>query len=495
MISEQEFLKKILYNPFLREKFQSFEENKKYFSYYDKEEYIQKLMITMTEEIQKMNENTFDIVLITDWFECILKDKYAHDVYLIYHNELNQAVIKKAKELSVDSEFYSTYVSNLLEELQETSQYENCLNTYIKYRNSSYITNEEFERYAFALNEKNDTNEENFGYIFNMILERKYSLSKPVYRNFFCRFSKFAANEFELQPVKITLSAKLENANGEYRTEIDKNGNKIHHIYINIYQVTSADVLLNLQTLFHEIKHGVQKEEKKTLNRFDIIKQVEDTFLTKVQGKNFYDANYDFISTETDAQICSFILLEQFLKIYAPLTYRQSKDKIKEETEKYLELESNNQRTLYYKDSYNIHTLFASVVANHPDLISTVLTPEEQKVIFQVFEPNGKTRTPDYFFEKKEKLLNELQCTNLTDIDKLNEIHQKIDFYDAILRGFEYSFSNLKRNYLALENYYPVNPDIKAEVFQYKSRILEQLMSYEGGSNHVYSNIESKMIK
>ena len=88
-----------------------------------------------------------------------------------------------------------------------------------------------------------------------------------------------------------------------------------------------------------------------------------------------------------------------------------------------------------------------------------------------------------------------MQRTNLTDIDKLNEIHQKIDFYDAILRGFEYSFSNLKRNYLALENYYPVNSDIKAEVFQYKSRILEQLMGYEGGSNRVYSNIESKMIK
>ena len=46
--------------------------------------------------------------------------------------------------------------------------YEECLNKYLEYKNESYIMNDEFERYVFALNMRDDNNEDNFYYIFNI---------------------------------------------------------------------------------------------------------------------------------------------------------------------------------------------------------------------------------------------------------------------------------------------------------------------------------------
>lgn len=494
MTDEQQFLRKILYNPFLRQKFKNFDENKKYFSYYDKEEYIEKLQKIMMNEIQRMNEVTFDIELITSWFECILQDVYFEDVYLLFHNDLNQALIQKAKALGVDIEFYTNYVSRCFEQLEISNKYEQCLNKYLNYRKENYMIDAEFERYVFALNMKDDNLEDNFAYIFNMILDKRYQLSTIEYQKFFYRFCHFAAKEFGLENAKINFNQNLECA-GKHSIETSKDGKRAHRIRMRTKDIILKNILGNLQVLFHEIKHGVQSEEVTELYRLDNIKQLEDTILRKILGNNFYEINYRYISSEADAEVCSYILLGKILQVFAPLTYRQEKDNLDVALQNTFALEQNSRRKLSYKDEYDLQTLFTTVLKNNLDTFYNDLSEEEKNVILQVYNKDGSPKTTDYYFEQKTLLLNQLQTVVISDSEKLHDIEKQINFYDAILLSFSYNLADLKRNYLALEKYQSSNPDINAEVLQYKNNVINQLLEYGEGQVVFNATIERPVIK
>lgn len=495
MTDEVQFLRKILYNPFLLEKFKKFDENQKYFSFYDKEEYTTKLEKLILIEIEKMTQETFDIELITSWFSCILEEKYFEDVYLLFHSDLNQILIQKTKELNVDIEFYTNYISQCFEKLEYSNHYEECLNKYLEYKNESYIMNDEFERYVFALNMRDDNNEDNFYYIFNMILDKKYQLSNSEYQNFFKKFCIFSMKQFGFENCKVTFKRNI-NYSGKHQIEITKNGKRIHHIFMKLSELNVENTLGNLQVMFHEIKHGVQTEELTELYRLDNIKQLEDTILRKILGENFYDINYQYISSESDADVCSYILLGQFLKTYAPLTYRKQKDNLDLEIQKKQLVEDNNFRSLTYGDEYNLQTLFTTVLEQHPEILNTdMLSQKEKEVLLQVYNVDGTPKTPEHYFEAKTQLLNELKMASLNDEEALKNIQKKINFYDTIIHTFQYNLADLKRNYLALEQYQSTNLDINAEVLQYKNVIIDELLQYGQGQTFLKSTIESKMIK
>lgn len=487
MMDEVQFLNKILYNPFLREKFQNFEENTKYFSYYNKEDYVEKLEKLILEKLEKMTAETFDIELITSWFQCILEESYFNDVYLLFHSHFNQVLIQKARELNVDITFYTDYISKCLEQLEYSSKYEESINRYLNYRNDKYMMNSEFERYVFALNMIDDVNEDNFGYVFNMILDKKYQLSNAEYQSFFKRFGLFAMKQFGFKHSKLTFKQNLEGA-GKHRTEMTSNGERIHHIFIKKGTLSVKNLLGNIQVLFHEIKHGVQIEETHELYRLDNIKQLEDIVLKKYLGEHFYEINHDMISSESDAEICSYILLSQFLKSFAPLTYRKEKEQLDLEIENQAIISQNDIRKLTYKDEYHLQTLFATVIKQNPEILNgNVLSKEEQQVLLQVYNRDATPKTPDVYFKEKEKLLLELQMLPLSEQEKILSIKKKIDFYDSILGTFEYNIENLKRNFIALDNYQSNNPDIMAEVFQYKHAIIDKLISYGYGTTITFS--------
>ena len=84
---------------------------------------------------------------------------------------------------------------------------------------------------------------------------------------------------------------------------------------------------------------------------------------------------------------------------------------------------------------------------------------------------------------------------SLNDEEALKNIQKKINFYDTIIHTFQYNLADLKRNYLALEQYQSTNLDINAEVLQYKNVIIDELLQYGQGQIFLKSTIESKMIK
>lgn len=479
MTNEQKFLRKILYNPFLREKFKDFEENKKYFYYYDKEDYVLKLQDLIISEIENMNCDTFDIELILSWFKNILQDYYFNDIYLLFNSKLNETLIKKAKKLNVEIEPYTTYLSSLFAIEEYANCYEKSINKYLNYANN-YMMNEEFERYVFAINSCNNVTEEIYHFIFYMLLDKKYVISEKSYSDFFYKFCVFTINELDLKDIEIVYSNQIKDT-AKYKHEKDKNGTIRKYIMFKKNMISSKNIIDNLTTLFHELKHGLQFEEMTHLYELGALKQLQDKVLNQYLGPNFYENNYHIISYEIDATICSQIFLSEFLKKAAPLTYRKEKDELKEKIELLMKKETNTKRMIYNEYS-DLQILFSIILKNNPEILTTdLLTDSQKSVLLQVYNMDTTPKTPDCYFKEKEKLLLELQSDSLSNEEK-KEINKKIEFYDAVLNTFEYSIENLKRNFIALEKFESTNSIIMDEAIKYKHELIDKLISYGYGS-------------
>ena len=493
MTDEVRSLNRILYNPILREKFKNFEKNKKNFPYYSKEEYVKKLEKLIIQNIGNMSETTYDIELITSWFECILEEYYLSEIYLIFYNNLNKTIIQKANELDTDIEFYTDYLTTRLEHLDETKEYHECIKKYLKNGSKKNITEEEFEKYIFALNIIDDDTEENFEYVFNVLLDKKYRVNLKEYKEFFKRFSIFIAKKLGAGNVKITFKQNLD-CKGKHVVE-RANNKIIDHIYLNEKYLKLPNILDNLQTLFHEIKHVIQKNTITELYQVNNIKAIEDKVLKKLLGNTYYEINYNTISSEADAEVSSYILLSEFLKIYAPETYKLEQEKLDTEIGSYMLLADNNTRKLSYKDEFNIHSLFATVLHSHSEILDgNMLNDKEKQVLLQVYNSDGTTKTPNEYFDKKLELLEQLKNTSILNISERKNIQQKIEFYDTILNTFEYNSGDLKRNYYSIKDYHSSNSNINEQVIEYKNKLTEKLLKYVKIEDEEQPKVESKLI-
>lgn len=482
MINETELLKKILYNPYIRNKFLNYEENKEIFYKNDKEELIKKLIKLMQEEIKNMDEYSFDIELILSWYECLLKDYYINeDTYMIFHDPLIKLIQDKLIAYNIDVTSYTTYISELQLYVLNNGKHNKCLYKYLEYKNQSYLLNEEFERYVYALNELNCYEEDDYYYIFNMILDKLYTLTDDTYRKMFHKFGLFVLKEFDLNEAKLNLTDKLPNGvegNCDSKNQIIKINNK----YLNY-----KNTVENLNTLFHEIKHVLQTDEENILYRIDIIKRLEDNILmgyiyNEVDGKNniYYTENYRNIVAETDANICSRMYLLKFLEIYAPLTYRLQKEQIEAKLKEYTLLESDDNRLTIFSNENDLQMLFAYELQKHPEIMyGDILTAEQKMILLQVYDTNCKPKTPNKYFDEKARILEQMSKIPLEEEQALNDLKKKLDFYDGVLSTFKYSRENLIRNLLSLKDYKSTNDEITMEAMQYAEEIKQQLELYE----------------
>lgn len=487
MKNEVQSLRKILYNPILLEKFKDFDENKNDFDYPDKESYVIRLQKVIIDEINKMTSETYDIELITSWFRCILQDYYFEDIYLLYHNEVYNALIKKTREVNGDITMYTDYLTSCLNDIEYSEKYLDCLDRYLNYKNSSYIIDSEFERYVFALNMKKDIPEEDLEFVFNKILDRGYKVSDEEYQKIFGKFSLFAAKQFGLKNTKINITTRKRIYETVYKkkddgkkiiavhrteTEIEGKQRTIHNILFNIEEIKSEKAVENIECLFHEIKHGVQYEEIGELYRMDVLKQVEDSMLRYLLGEEYYNRNYRYISVETDAVVCSKILLTHFLKKFAPNTYRLRKQDLDSLLSVSIKEEMVDKRRVSYTELQDVQLLFSKVISENPEILTSNNIEEPVlQVILQVYNQDGTPKTPDIYFKQKELLLEEMNKLTIDQIDELTEIKRKIDFYDAALTNLKYNRIDLERNYAALDQFESKNQDINSEVFQYKTKL------------------------
>lgn len=486
MLSEEESLKKILYNPFLRQKFLN--DSDKYFNSYTKEEYVEKLYDLILHEIDNMNKDTFDIELIIQWFKCILKEKYLNDVYLFYYDPLSEKLRDKYYQLGVNIDPFINYFHQTLESTVNTENYVKCINKYIQNAKNGYVYGEEFNKYVFALNYVDDMEEENFKYIYNRILDfKEHILHDDIYQNFFLRFSKYVAKEFGLKNVKFKL-VNISSDNLGIHGGQNVNGEIIHNIVYNKNKINEKYILDNIRTLFHEITHVIQFYETDRMYRLDKLKQLEDIIL-RLDDEKYYKDNYEIFSPEIEANINSYVYLTQILKAYAPGTYLMKNEEISDKIFEQQLKDIDYSRISKYKDSNSLQTSFTAFLKNHPGYIENEAGPDDKEVLLQVYNIDGTTRTPDYYFKQKEIIMNELEKTAPYEKEKINFLNQKLDFYSSVLDTFEYNIQDLKRNYIALNNYMPTDIKLSEEVKQYKNRLINQLLYYEQSQK-----LESKVI-
>lgn len=491
MTNESELLRKILYNSYIRSKFLDYEENKELFYKNDKEELVKKLIEQIKIEISNMNENTFDIKLILSWYDDLLKDYYINsDSYLLFHDPLTKLIQDKLLLYNMDVMDYITYITEMQLYAINNGQHTKCLCNYLEYKNQTYLTNDEFERYVYALNELDNYEETDYYYIFNMILDKLYTLTDDTYKNFYSRFGLFVLKEFELETTELGIKELPKNIYGD-RTITKVNGKEKQTIEINNLYLKSSNATLNLNTLFHEIKHVLQVGEMNSLYRIDVIKNIEDILLIgyiyrgkQFQGKNldkqYYAENYQNISGETDANICSRLYLLKFLEMYAPLTYKLEKNRIEIELQKYTMLENDNNRLTAFSSINDLQILFTDELQKHPEIMyDNILTIEQKIVLLQIYEPNCKPKTPDKYFDEKAKILDQMTKIPLKEEKAFNNLKKKLDFYDGILSTFKYNRENLVRNLLSLRDYKSTNDEITAEAMQYAEKIKQELELYE----------------
>lgn len=482
MKNEEELIKKILYNQFLREQFLKYDENKELFYNNDKKEVIKKLLKQIKIEIENMDENTFDLNLILSWYDNLLKDYYMNDdPYLVFNDPLTKIINDKILAYNIDSTNYVDYVTDMQLKTIASEKYEKYLCKCLEYKNQDYIVNDEFERYVYALNTLDCYIEEDYYYIFNMILDKLYTLNSNTYKQFFSKFGFFVFKEFDLNNIKLDFQILNKETHGKHICGTYTNAEK-HIILINDLYMNSINAVKNLETLFHELKHVLQKSETNLQYRIDIIKRLEDYILMGYVYKDFkdkasyYNDNYHHITVEVDANICSRLYLLRFLELYAPLTYELEKNRIEEELKKYYSAEDKNNRDTPFNSNVDLQILFSYELRNHPEIMyDNILSVEEKIVLLQVYESNCNPKTPDKYFNEKARLLELMNKIPLNEEQALDNIKRKLNFYDGILSTFKYSIEDLARNILSLENYESTNDDITSEARNYLEKMKTEL--------------------
>ena len=441
---------------------------------------VDSIIECINEEIDKMDDDTFDINLIIKWFDNLLKPYFIEkDTYMIFNNPLNEMIISKVINNDIDIQPFIDYIFNLQEEAKNSEQHKKCLNKYLNFKNKENLTQEEFEKFVFSLINLNSSNEEDYYFVIKMILDENYTLPDNEYIDFFQKFCLFNLKVFNLDNIDLNICIFKGTEHGSHGFKCVEN-KKIEYIKINKKYLKPNNLYENLEALFHEMKHAIQEYETGLKYRLDIIKRIEDKVLMgyiyndNSQKNIYYEENYKYLDAEVDANIESNYFILELLKKYAPKTYEQKKDEIQEKLKKYYVLKDEDNRVTSYSDLNNIYVLFASKLKEHKEIIcSDLLSIEEKTVLFQIFDPNFNPKTIDTYFKEKEKLYIERDKTPLSDEEKLYEIKNKIEFYDAVISSIKYSNENLLRNIHSLKKYHSQNDDINIEV-QYTIAKLEQ---------------------
>lgn len=483
---EKEQLKQILYDPDLAKKHLSLSKYNNLYSSKSTSLFINELVNLIKQEIKNTDKNSININLIITWYDSLLKEYFMNsDTYMIFNNPLNEIICEKIIDSEIDITPYTEYICDLQKQVLTTNSHKKCLHGYLNYKNQKNITNEKFNKYVYALNELKCYTKDDYCYILNMILDQNYSLPINTYKNFFQNYCLFKLKEYNIEEVEIKI---LKFAGKERGTRVIEsiNGQKKKFIKINENYLKPEQLLENMQTLFHEMKHIFQDKEFDKLYSVDVIKRLEDRILIEYVYKNpmieeniYYDENYKNLNVELDAHIFSRLYLLEILKMYAPKTYKIMEQKLESEVEKYRNFQDEDNRVTSFSDINNLHVLFASELDNHKEILfGNLLTAGEKSVLLQVYNTNCKPKTLDEYFAKKEQLLNQIKEAKGNQ-QKIHDLEIKLSFYNSVISTFKYNRENLARNLLALKKYHSENRDINVEVLYNIEKIEKELTFQE----------------
>lgn len=285
--------------------------------------------------------------------------------------------------------YFNEYAQELISRLTNSNLSDldiNALETIIYQKNNKYDLKNIYQICIDkCINKEKNIDIDCFQEVIKQLAE---TLLKPFYKNSKCILKQYNRKEQNNQHLIIS---------GENRgNKIWLNTNEINDLYYN-------QNLIILITLFHEVTHGIQHKNifngNQNIDQL-IILEIKDHILSKYLP-NYYQENYDNISSEIEADFYGYKLTSQYIN---------SNITNQEITNKYINI-------LNYKRKINrkiqdIDTIFNEFIKNHPEILNQ---HPQLKYLYKIENNQVIPLNEEELYLKYQSLI---QNTNITNEQK-----------------------------------------------------------------------------
>lgn len=304
--------------------------------------YLGEILLSIKNKVLELDKLTIALYAI--------KEQFPEVEELMRQNNIEEKINKRLDEINL----------KLAQgEVLETSDdifLRNCLSNNIKPRND--LNNIPIFRNIFSNNEERMVSYETFEQVMKTFIK---DMMREINNNRIERYNPVCAiYDFK--------KSNNENSNGMIEKDfiIRINNQIIKDMYEN-------NSVLKFITIFHELIHIQQAIEKK-MGYFteDILIFIKDDILRRLSSKEgfgYYWENYQFITSEKDAEIkgcmCAINFLEQVIGI-------KLKNEIVADLEKYTNVQLEEKSNLLRKTKngeQDINSLFDYYIKNHPEFL------------------------------------------------------------------------------------------------------------------------------
>lgn len=333
-------------------------------------------------------------------------------------------------------EFFDTQVQNSNDKNSEMR----TSNLQYMMENNIYDGNFEMISHLVSIGYTGFNTQHAYEYIIKGIVDYGYNVNEYEYQSIMQKFAALVATSSGLTSCSIMLSSEESDALGSYYPfSLDvfgRNESVRKKITLNTNYLSPANVLDNLQTIFHEVRHGVQAT-KPYYKSYETLQFAKDLFLEEKFGEEYYEGNYWNISYESDARRISAYTTMRFLETFTDKGKKQYQSNYIKGLNRSKEINSRNlegSETKFYSDVDGLFQIYAGEAIN-----SGI-----RSIILQEYNENGKRRLITEFLENRKTR------------DK--------EFYDDLIYKHNYSLEEIKENALALMFYRPGSLVDKVEI-------------------------------
>ena len=273
-------------------------------------------------------------------------------------------------EAFIDIELDENY--NLEELLQELNN-----NDYTNYSKISHLV---------ALGHPKFKTQEAFEYVFRGIID--FDLKPENYDIIIRNFAAEVAKKSNLKHCRVFLENKSTSLGSYLPTGIERFGLNEEipkAIFLNFDYLSPDNIIDNIQTIFHEVRHGVQVTAPK-LNNYETLQIVKDSFLENKYGKEYYDENYWYFSAEVDAERTSMYQTTLFMETFTTkgrgLCEERFRERLKKLKDGTLRLLSGESEEIWA----SMDTLFNKYSKE------ALENPKLRPILLQEYKENGKRK-------------------------------------------------------------------------------------------------------
>jgi len=374
------------------EKFKSLKMNEEFINGYRKSEILNALSQYLMNDIIQMR-NHEQKIKVTDYTECIKK------IFSSPYALTNFPPFEVIKQISLQFDHYYFLMDEwLFEEFMEIQLDKGSEHEKLQRELSDNdYTNYSLISHYVAIGHPGFNTQEAFEYVFRGIID--HGLIPNDYDIIMRNFATLVANKSNLKHCKIFLESKDGSLGSYGPTGLDAlglNEENLKCISLNPKNLRPDKLIDNIETIFHEVHHGVQMTSPK-YESYETLQIVKDKFLSKKYGEEYYNENYWVFSSEVDAMRVSWYQASTFVGSFTEkgkaLCQEKHEEKMKQIKDSELRILTTGNEETYY----TVDELFQR------DVTEALGNPKLNSILSQEYNTDGKRKLITEFLRKKEQ--------------------------------------------------------------------------------------------